>query len=204
MRYIDLSVPLNEKTPVYPGDPKTKINKCGVLETNGYQDSYLCVGTHVGTHVDAPSHMLKGGKQLDEIEIGHFTGRGVYVPIGKEFDLTSIQRAVIQEDDIVLFHTGMSDIYHKREYYSNYPALSEDVAHYLVSKKVKMVGVDMCSVDHEPFPVHHIFLKNNILIIENLTNLATLNNKTFMVYAFPLRVSLDGSPTRVVAEIIEP
>lgn len=57
MKFIDLSVPLNEDTPVYPGDPKTKITTAGILEKDGYEDHYVCVGTHAGTHVDAPRHM---------------------------------------------------------------------------------------------------------------------------------------------------
>ena len=60
----------------------------------------------------------------------------------------------------------------------------------------------MCSVDHEAILIHKILLGNNILIIENLTNLSVLAGETFKVYAFPLKFQLDGSPTRVVAELL--
>lgn len=63
---IDLSVPVNEKTPVYPGDPATKIDPAGVLAKDGYNDHYISLGTHVGTHIDAPLHMLEGGQSLDK------------------------------------------------------------------------------------------------------------------------------------------
>ncbi len=95
----------------------------------------------------------------------------------------------------------MSDVYYKPEYYDNYPAISENIGNYLVKKKVKMVGVDMCSIDHEPFPVHKILLKRNILIIENLTNLGALEGKSFKVYAFPIKLQIDGAPARVIAEV---
>lgn len=201
MPLVDLSVTINESTPVYPGDPKTKIEPRALLDKDGYEDHYVCVGTHVGTHVDAPSHMVSGGQTLNLIPPGRFTGRGIYIPVGRKFNLEKVKKANLRKGDIVLFHTGMSGVYHKPDYYNNYPAISEEIAKFLVGKKVKMVGVDMCSVDHEPFPVHKILLKKGILIIENLTNLKALKNKKFKVYAFPLKLVLDGSPTRVIAEI---
>ncbi len=203
MRFIDLSVPINENTPVYPGDPKTKIELAGILEKDGYEDHYVCVGTHVGTHVDAPRHMLANSKNLDEITIERLTGNGVLIKVvDKKFSLEQVKEANIQEGDIVLFHTGMSNVYHESAYYDDYPAITEEIANYLMAKKVKIVGVDMCSVDHEPFPVHRILLKEEVLIIENLTNLEELEGKEFKVYAFPIKLQVDGAPTRVVAELL--
>ena len=201
MKFIDLSVIVNEQTPVYPGDPVTKIVPAGVLERNGYEDHYVSIGTHVGTHVDAPRHMLAGEKRIHELALDRFTGRGVYGKTGKNLTLDAVRGIEIREGDIVLLHTGMSEKYYEKEYYDNYPAISEELAKFFISKKVKMVGVDMCSVDHEPFPIHKLLLGNGVLIIENLTNLVALQGKEFTVYAFPLRVELDGFPTRVVAKI---
>lgn len=203
MIHIDLSVDINENTPVYPGDPKTKIQQGGILEKNGYQDHYLCIGTHVGTHIDAPSHMIKNGKNLNEIALEQFFGNGIVINIDKKFDMEIIKKAPIKKRDIVLFNTGMSRSYHRSAYYDNYPAITEEIAQYLVDKKIKMVGVDMCSVDYEPFPVHKTLLKNNILIIENLTNLTQLKGKEFMIYAFPIKLQIDGAPARVIAEVIK-
>lgn len=199
--FIDLSVDLNEKTPVYPGDPATKISTAGVLEDAGFQDHYVSIGTHVGTHMDAPSHMVEGGKNLNEFPIDAFSGRGVYVRVDGEVTLAHVEQAGILEGDIVLFHTGMSDQYHSPEYFETYPALSVPVAEYLVAKKVKMVGVDTCSVDYPPFPVHKILLGSEVLIIENLTNLGAMEGRTFTVYAFPIKLGIDGAPVRVVAQL---
>lgn len=203
MKFVDLSVILNENTPVYPGDPKTKIAPAGILEKDGYEDHYISVGTHVGTHIDAPRHMIAGGKSLDQIKVEQFTGRGVYIKIeNKTFDLNKIKEVDIRVGDIVLFNTGMSEIYNTANYFEGYPAISEEVAHYLVDKKVKMVGVDTCSVDHEEFITHKILLGSEILIIENLTNLEELAGEEFKIYAFPLKLQIDASPVRVVAEIL--
>jgi arylformamidase len=199
---IDLSVDLNEKTPVYPGDPETKINPAGIFETSGYQDHYVCMGTHVGTHMDAPSHMISGGKNLNEFPIEKFSGGGVYIRMNEDFDAEEIKKSDIQEGDIVLFHTGMSEKYHDSTYFEKYPAMSEEIAVWLVEKKVKMVGVDTCSVDNiENFPIHKILLRGEVLIIENLSNLKELVGKSFKIHAFPIKLQINGAPVRVVAEI---
>lgn len=198
---IDLSVTLNEKTPVYPGDPATVIKPAGVLAKDGYCDHFVSFGTHVGTHIDAPMHMLEGGASLDEVPIDSFVGNGRLVEItGSDFD--AVKSAGIQEGNIVLFHTRMSDKYSDPVYFEEYPAMTEEVAQYLVNAKVKMVGVDACSVDNKHgFPVHKILLAGNVLIIENLTNLKQLADKEFEVFALPIKLQIDGAPARVIARV---
>ena len=202
MKLVDLSIPITEAMPVYPGDPQVVIKPAGNLQKDGFENHYLSIGTHAGTHIDAPRHMLESGKNLDAFSLEKFTGSGVCIQIeNKRFDLEKIKTANIQLGDIVFFYTGMSNDFDRPAYFENYPTIPEEVAKYLIEKKVKLVGVDMCSVDHEEFIAHKLFLKHNILIIENLTNLSELVDKEFTVYAFPLKLQLDGSPIRVVAEI---
>lgn len=199
---IDLSVDINEQTPIYPGDPSTKIEPAGVLERDGYTDHYLSIGTHVGTHIDAPMHMIANGQSLDQIPVEHFVGRGRYIKVDKTFSLESVKAANIQAGDIVLFHTGMSDTYHDSIYFEDYPAMSDEIANYLVKLGVKMVGVDTCSVDNQDnFPVHKVLLGGNVLIIENITNLNSLAGKDFTVYALPIKLQIDGAPARVIAQV---
>jgi len=200
-KFIDLSVDINEKTPIYPGDPSTKIERSAVFDKDSYEDHYVSIGTHVGTHVDAPRHMIEGEKSLNEIPLDHFVGQGVLIDTGRNITPEAVRQVQISEGDIVLFYTGMSEVYHSSDYYDSYPALNEEIANFLVKKKIKMVGVDTCSVDHDTFPVHKILLKKGILIIENLTNLGALKGKKFRVYAFPIKLQIDGAPARVVAEI---
>lgn len=195
---------LNEKTPVYPGDPATKIESAGVFDKDGYNDHYVSIGTHVGTHIDAPLHMIADGKTIDQFPLGKFVGRGVYVKVdNKTFDLEKLKNIDIREGDVVLFHTGMSDFYGQREYFDQSPEIPEEIAKYLVGKKISMVGMDMCSPDQPPFNTHKILLGGDILIIENLTNLSELEGKEFKIYALPLKLQIDASPSRVTAIIEE-
>ena len=112
MQFIDLSVPLNEQTPTYEGDPVTKIAAGATVADDGYADSYISTYSHTGTHIDAPTHMLQDtDRTLDTYPIDHFVGRGRYIDAtSKQFDLETVKQADISKGDIVLFHTGMSDV----------------------------------------------------------------------------------------------
>jgi arylformamidase len=202
MSLIDLSVIVNEHTPVYPGDPTVKIEQVGVLDRDGYIDHIVSMDTHTGTHIDAPLHMLKDGKSLDKFSPDKFVGRGRYVNVSEGFNIDILVQAKIEEGDIVLFHTGMSDHFYESAYYESYPAMSEEIAQYLIEHKVKMVGLDTGSADNvDGFPIHKLLLGADILIIENVSNLDTLAGKDFTVYALPMKLQLDGSPARVFAEL---
>lgn len=205
MLIIDLSVLLSEQTPVYPGDPETKLEAITAVETDGHLDHYLSTVTHTGTHIDAPAHMLVGGKTLDKFPINHFVGRGVYIKVeNNTFDLKRVKRAGVEAGDIVLFHTGMSDHYLEPAYWKNRPAMSAEIARYLVENKVKMVGLDTGSADgrgSDDHPIHKILLGGDILIIENMANLDQLEGKEFTIYALPLKLAVDGAPARVIAQL---
>lgn len=201
--YIDLSVPITPDMPVYPGDPAVVIEQVGTIDPDGYTDHRLSMGNHAGTHIDAPLHMVDGGKTLDQFPVERFIGSGHLIEVTEEgFDLQALKKADIQAGDIVLFKTGMSKHFKDPVYFHEYPAMSEEVANYLVECRVSMVGVDTGSVDNKAdFPIHIILLGGDVLIIENLTNLEKLEGKDFTVYAFPLNLTIDASPARVLAHI---
>jgi arylformamidase len=203
MEIVDLSVTLNEDTPVYPGDPPPKLKKLTTVEADGSMDHYLSTDTHTGTHIDAPAHMIEGAKELREFAVDHFVGRGKYIPVTNgDFDLAAVKAADIETGDIVLFRTGMSDYFFEKRYFTDRPAMSVEVAQYLVYCKVKLVGLDTCGADNQKaHPVHKTLLGGDVLIIENMTNLDKLAGKEFTVYALPLKLEADGAPARVVAVI---
>lgn len=194
-------MPLNADTPVYPGDPKVQIEVAGQIDKDGYLDHLLSFGTHNGTHIDAPAHMVSDGKMLDAFNVDSFIGTGKLLDVRSGFKLSVLEVTDIQANDIILFYTGASDNYKSPDYYENHPVITDEFADYAVSNGVKMIGVDTGSVDNEPFSIHKKLLVNNILIIENLVNLNKLLGKKFKVIALPLNLEVEGSPARVIAEI---
>ncbi len=201
MKYIDLTMPLNPSTPVYPGDPNVEVTVAAELSTDGYLDHLLKLGTHNGTHIDAPAHMVADGKLLPSYSVDRFVGSGKLVDVREGFTTQALEAADIQKDDIVLFYTGKSEHFDAPDYYTDYPSVTNEAAEFVVAKGAKMVGVDTGSVDHEPFQIHKQLLSNDILIIENLVNLDQLVNKRFTVFALPLNLAVEGSPARVITQI---
>ena len=200
-QFIDLSMPLNSTTPAYPGDPKIEIKQIASLERHGWNDKRISMNTHCGTHVDAPAHFLEKGKTLDALSLHKFLGEGVLIDVRrKPIDTACLPKGNFKEK-IVLFYTGQSKKSHEN-YYKCAKFVSEEVAHELVRRKVKAIGIDAFSPDTEPYPIHKILFPANILIIENLVNLKALLGKKFSMHYFPLKITGgDGAPCRAVAII---
>ncbi|MFA5954937.1 MAG: cyclase family protein [Patescibacteria group bacterium] len=199
MRIIDLSVPLNGQTPTYLGEAKPQVTETHSLARNGFLGHSLCVATHVGTHLDAPIHMIADGLAVNAVALERTTGRLVYVAAHNGYQLAALEALDIQQGDAVIFHTGFSDKYHEPSYFTDYPEMPDAVAAYLADRQVYLVGSDTYSIDKTPYPQHHYLLSRNILLLENLTNLQAVRAGNYMLCAFPLNVALDGSPVRAVA-----
>lgn len=204
MKYIDLTHTFSSVMPVYPGDPQTELHQSATIDVDGFTDHTLHTSMHVGTHIDAPLHMISGGKSLSEFEVKKFFGRGVLVDARglHEISKETIVGARIQKGDIVLFMTGHSAHFGTEAYFANYPYITEDCAEYLVDTEVLIIGMDTPSPDAQPFATHKILLKNDVLIVENLTNLSLLTaEESFQIVALPMKLEADAGPIRVVAVV---
>jgi len=202
MQYIDLTQTFGPKMPVYPGDPQSELKQITTIEKDGFTDHQLNTAMHVGTHMDAPLHMIPGGKKISEIGLDKFFGPGRLIDArGKEkIDADSLEG--VQAGDILLILTGFSQKFHEPEYYEKYPELTEAFASEAVALGVKLIGLDTPSPDRPPFLSHKILLGSEILIIENLANLEQLLSQKFEVIALPAKFETDAAPARVIARII--
>lgn len=194
---IDLSVALHNDTPIYPGDPQISISQDTAVAADGYMGHSLKLGTHNGTHIDAPAHMLEGGKTLGNLPLSTFVSPGKLVA---GFSIAALEATGVDAGDIVIFDTGTAQRFSEPSYFENYPVMSLEVADWLIQHQVKLVGLDTCSADNtDGFPVHKKLLGAGIPIIETLTNVTSLQGLNFTIYALPLKLDLDGAPARVIA-----
>lgn len=201
--YIDLSHPIHDAMPVYPGDEPVSFQQINHVEKDGFSNFKLSAGMHFGTHIDTPAHMLKTGGNLQTIPPDRFFGNGVLIDCRqtKEIQWREAYRHQIKKGDMILFHTGHDQHFGQERYYTNYPVLSEEFAIFLIKTEVNMVLFDTPSPDEYPFPLHKKFFEANIPIVENLTNLDQLTEaEAIEIFALPLHVPADGAPIRVVAK----
>ncbi|ADO84236.1 cyclase family protein [Ilyobacter polytropus] len=207
MKIVDLTHEIRENMPVFPGSECPKFESIGILEKDGFEEKKITIYSHTGTHMDAPKHIIPYGKGLDEFSADKFLGKGVVVDARGEssisLDLLIEYEEKIEKSDFILINTGWDRNWGKENYYNGFPCMTKKAAQWLSSKKIKGLGIDAISVD----PVnsyelvnHNIFLKKEIVIIENLKIPEKLHGKKFLFSALPLKTeNSDGSPIRAVA-----
>jgi len=198
---IDLTMPIDERTPVFPGDPEQEIEQIAKVEEDGWTEKRLTFNSHFSTHIDAPIHMKEGGKTLDDFDIDYFIGEAVVIDATDQKKIEPSLEAV-QEDDIVFFYTGHINKAYEEDFFDNNPVITETTAEKLIEKGARIIGLDSYTPDNEPFPVHKKFFAEDILIVENLVNLEELVGERFQCYILPLKIGdADGAPCRVLAEL---
>lgn len=206
-KLIDLSQPIANDMPVYPGDRETKLYRVNRFETDHYNDFRLETCMHAGTHMDSPMHMSEKAVFISELPLETFIAKGCLLDARGDsiIRLKKEYAGEVKESCIVLIYTGYDRFYGQEKYYSEHPVIDTDLCGFLIERKIKAVGLDLPSPDKYPFPVHKALFENGICILENLTNLYRLINvKDFEVMAFPLRINTDSSPVRAVARMRDP
>ena len=209
---IDLTLTISESIPSFPGSPKPQFISWSNLKEDGYNLELLFLSSHTGTHLDAPYHFVKNGLKINQIPLDRLIGKAILIKIKKtknnaitksDIILFEKKNGKIPNKSSIFFFTGWQKNLQKKNYFTENPGLDISAAKYIASKKINLVGIDSPSIDlgnDESFNVHHIFSKNNILIVENLTNLKKIPSKEFNFTILPLKLKdATGSPVRAVA-----
>lgn len=216
-QYYDLTFPFCPEM-FYPksiGPFKTE--KYMTHAVHGHQVQLFTDSTHTGTHIDAPFHFYANGKTLSDIPLDRYFGRAVVLDVPKRsYELVTIQDVEnsglnILENDMVFFNTHRGLFWDQHDQMSEFASISEELACWLVKKKINMVGIDASSVDiansqrTKSFnsPIHTAFLSNDILILECL-DLTKIPAGYYRASCLPMALKdSDGAPVRVVCETIE-
>jgi kynurenine formamidase len=200
---IDVSMTIKTGSVFRLGTPPVQIaSQRFHHESEGeYESIMMHFSAHTATHVDLvltnryidPERMIGNGKLIDVSQL-----------TGTQVRLADVERQVeIEGGDFVFFRTDWSQFADTEQYY-DHPELSLEVVEWLIDKGINAVGIDALGLaqgrDHGEYD--RLLAREDILVIENLANLAAIPHRRFKVYCFPLKVeNTDAIPARVVVEI---
>ena len=208
-RFFDLSQRIEAGMTLCPGDPEPRLSPATAIAPP-WRVTELHLGSHTGTHLDAPAHFIPAGKTIDQYPISRFIVPGVVVPATPKGDDEPIKWEACAEyvsnlpkDGAIIICTKW-DRHWRSERYFRHPFLDAEAARRLAQSGAKLIGIDALSVDSSVQATSHAhaaLLGADILIVENLTDLHQLEPRTVYQFSFlPLLLAgVDGSPVRAVA-----
>jgi arylformamidase len=204
MRCHDVTLPLMDGMPVFPGDPAVAVRPyCAMARGDPCNLSVISFGSHAGTHIDAPRHFIEGGRGVDEIGLEALVGpaRVAEIPSLGDIDADALQGIVGAPCRRLLLKTRNSYRPLADRYAPGYAALTEKAAVLLAEAGLLLVGLDGPSADPDhaqDCPAHRRLLGSGVVIVENL-DLAAVPPGEYELLCLPLRLAgLDGAPARVL------
>ncbi len=208
---IDLTYLINENMITYPSPwhPKVSVERLGKIEEVGRNTRKIILGTHTGTHIDAPLHFIKNGNSIEKIPLDKIVGDVTIVDFSNLKENTAIQKDMLDEIKItkrMIFRFGWEKYWNTGKFYENYPFFTKDAVNYLVSEGIELLGYDTPSPDDSNMdakevdsPIHKILLSKGVVLLEYLANLSKLNNlENWNIVVAPMKIEgSDGAPSRV-------
>lgn len=205
MRIIDISMPIYTGMIYYPGDPGARIEPVLRIAQGDIANlSALTMGTHAGTHVDAPHHFEGGPQTVDRMPLEVLVGPARVV------DLTGVQGFVsagdLEEAGVagakrLLIKTTNSRLLSQPDFTADYVSLADDAADLLVERGVRLVGIDYLSIERfksKDYHVHHTLLGAGVAVLEAV-DLSEVQAGDYELVCLPLKIQGgDGAPARAV------
>ena len=197
----DLTMRIEPGMFVNPDHFPPEITPYATLESHGWAARRLVLDSHLGTHLDAPAHFIAGGADVTSLDLATLTGEAQVIHLphagpGRAITAGMLDRLACPR---ILLHTGWPDhATDQAAYFGQAPYLALDAAQSLLAAGIRLLGVDLPSVDADG-DIHRALLGGGCLIVENLTGLAVLPGRCELT-VLPLPITGgDGSPVRAVA-----
>lgn len=201
----DISMPLNDQTPVWPTGEKFCLKWLKSIDANGVNESTLSFNTHTGTHIDLPYHFIKSGGRVDNLSLDRLIGKAMVVEFKAKnnIDAGFLKTIDISSDcNKLLFKTSNSQFNALQiAFREDYIALSLDGGEWIVEKGINLVGIDYLSIEqysNTENRTHKLLLENNIIILEGLL-LKEVEEGYYNLFALPINVpDAEAAPVRAV------
>ncbi len=205
MAWIDVSVPVRTGMIVYDGDPVVRVEGVSAIARGDLANvSRMELGTHTGTHVDAPRHFIDGAAGVDRLPLDALVGPAVVADASAAPG--DVNAAALAALDIpagterLLLRTRNGDLWERGAFTRDYAGVAEDAALALVAMGVRLLGIDYLSIapSGDPAPTHRALLEAGVVVVEGLDLRAAPPGRYDLV-CLPLRVEgADGAPARAL------
>ena len=203
--WIDISIPLRDGMVHWPGDPEILIRKVKEIEKGDPCTlSLISMGSHSGTHMDAPLHFIKGTRAIDEMLFESTVGPARVIPIRdrESVNVQELRKHRIKRRERILFKTiNSSRCWKSGKFIKDFVYLSKEAARELARIGIRCVGIDYLSIGgfyRDGTQTHRILLSKNIWIIEGL-NLSKVRPGKYEMVCLPLKLFKgDGAPARAI------
>jgi arylformamidase len=204
MALIDISLPIREGMIVYEGDPGISVKPSASMERGDPANvSALNLGTHTGTHMDAPLHFIPGATGIDTVPLELLIGPALVLEVGADrlIEPGHLTDPRIASHQRVLLKTSNSALWDRTTFAREYVALSLEGARLLIDRGVKLIGIDYLSVEAfgvQGHPVHKTLLGAGMVLLEGL-DFRRVTPGVYELYCLPLRIAGgDGAPCRAI------
>jgi arylformamidase len=203
MKIIDISWPISENMTGYKDKPACTIEQVKKIATEQVRESRICLSSHAGTHVDAPSHFLQSGVSIDSLELKKLIGPCKVIDmmhINESIGYQDLKELGISAGDIVLFKTKNSNYSPTDQFQYNFVYLNQSGAQYLGDCGVTSVGIDYLGIERNQseHTTHTLLLSKGIPIIEGL-RLAYVAAGSYDLYCLPLYlIGAEAAPARAI------
>lgn len=193
---------------------KFQLFKLASIPKEGRETKKIVIGSHCGTHIDAPRHFIKNGKTIDKLNFRKFIGMAEIVEfknLPKNYEITKsdlIKKIKHKFLKKIIFNFGWDKFYGKKKFYKDHPFLSIEACKWIVKNKYHLIGMDSPQIEDSRIQMHtrfdgqnhKILLKSGIILLEYLKNLDKIKSKKFKLIVAPLNIKgSDGSPARCFA-----
>ena len=200
--WIDISQPLNNEIATWPGDTPFSYEVSWSKEQSGSVNvGKITMSIHTGTHIDAPFHFDNEGKKVLDLDVNVYVGKARIIDVSGMESIGAKELETFDLDDVERLLLRTASHGNAQEFPETIPYLRADIALFLSEKGIRLIGVDVPSVDpldDKELAAHHQLFKHGIHILENVV-LDHVQDGDYELIALPLALmDADGSPVRAV------
>ena len=213
-KIIDLTFTIKDGMTTFPVSwhPRVEISTQGRIGIEKRETKKLVIGTHTGTHVDAPKHFIKNGKSIDKIDLEILNGEALVIDLSNKKNFSSVtatdlKKFIKKKYKRIILNYNWSRYINSTKFYTDHPYLTVEATKFILKSGCRILCMDTpmpdnpkngygCEVDS---PIHKILLSKNCLILEYLNNTHQIRRKKKVeLIVSPLKIQdADGAPARV-------